>query len=47
MVSVLTSNSRISANFENIHLNFSTHAYIEVRFRTMVPKYENSKNIFL
>ena len=33
--------------FNNIHLRFSTHACFEVRFQSVLSKYENAKNIFL
>ena len=36
MASFLSSNGRISAHFDNIHLKLSTHAYFEVHFKSML-----------
>ena len=47
MARFLFSNGRISPYFDNIRLKLPTDAYFEVRFHTMLSKYENSKNIFL
>ena len=47
MASFLSSNGCISANFDNIHPKLSTHYYFEVRFHSILSKYENSKNIFM
>ena len=47
MASFLASSGRISANSDNIHLKLSAHAYFEVRFHSMLPKYGNSRNSIL
>ena len=47
MASFLSSNGRISAYFDNINIKWSTHAYFEVCFHSMLSKYENSKNRML
>ena len=43
----LPPSGRISAYFKNIQMKCSTHAYFEVRVRSILSKYENSKGIFL
>ena len=47
MASFLSSDDHISAYFDNIHLEPSTHTYFQVRFQHMLSKYENSKIGFL
>ena len=47
MANFLSPNGRILVHFDNIHLKFLTHAYFEVRFHSMLSKYENCKNRFL
>ena len=44
MASLLSSNHRNSAYFDNIRLKLPKHAYFEVRFHPILSKYENSKN---
>ena len=46
MASFLSLNRRISTHFDGTHLKLSIRAYFEVRFHSMLPKYENSKNRF-
>ena len=46
MSSLLSSNGRDSAYFDCIRLQVPEHAYSEVRFYTMLSKYENSNDIF-
>ena len=38
--SFLSSNGHISAYFDNFHLKFSTDTYFEVRFHSILQKYE-------
>ena len=46
MARFLSVNGRISAYFGNIHTTFSTHAYSEMCFHSVLSKCENSENIF-
>ena len=47
MASFLPSNGRILAHFDNIHIEVLARAYYEVRFQSVLSKYESSKNRFL
>ena len=47
MASFLSSNGRVSDNFDKNRLKLSMHAYFEVRFHSMLSKNKKSKNIFL
>ena len=44
--SFLSSNGRILAHLDNSNLKLSTHAYFEMRFHSMLSRYENSKGKF-
>ena len=46
MTGFLSSNGRISVQFDDIDLKFSPHAYFKVRFHSTLSKYENSKTRF-
>ena len=43
MAGFLSSNGRISVHFDDIHQKLSKPANFEVRFHSMLSKYENSK----
>ena len=47
IASFLSSNGRILAHFEQLHLELSTHAYLKLHFRSKFLKYENFKNRML
>ena len=42
----LSSNGRILAHFDNIHLKVLANAHFKVHFHSMFSKHENSKNRF-
>ena len=46
MASLLSSNSRNLAYFDNIHLELSKPVYFEICFHPIVSKYQDSENRF-